>query len=99
MTRKHSSASVWITATLVAMLVGYPLTMGPACWISSRIGGEKIVSTAYRPVVNVCATTSMMKSAVYWYSNLAAQENWHWIKVDWDDASSPPRWRWATADF
>jgi len=31
--RKHPSAAFWITAALVAVLVAYPLSLGPAIWL------------------------------------------------------------------
>ena len=30
--RKHPTAAFWLTVALVAVLVGYPLSFGPACW-------------------------------------------------------------------
>lgn len=33
-TRKHPSAAFWIT--VVAVLVGYPLSFGPWCWIGKH---------------------------------------------------------------
>jgi len=97
--RKKPGVTFWATVAVVVLLVAYPLSFGPACWISSRTGGEKTVSTVYRPVMNICDKTAITKSVAFWYSNLMALQNWHWIKVDWDDPDSPPRWRWATADF
>jgi len=35
--RSHSSAAFWITVALVVLLVGYPLSFGPACWWFSEI--------------------------------------------------------------
>ena len=34
--RKHPSAAFWITVALVVVLVGYPLSFGPACWATSK---------------------------------------------------------------
>ena len=33
MTSRQPSAAFWITVALVAVLVGYPLSFGPACWL------------------------------------------------------------------
>jgi hypothetical protein len=38
--RKQPSAGFWITVALVAVLVGYPLSVGPAFWIKSRLPWE-----------------------------------------------------------
>jgi hypothetical protein len=34
--RKQSGAAFWIAVALVAMLVGYPLSVGPVVWLASR---------------------------------------------------------------
>jgi hypothetical protein len=50
--RKQPSVAFWITVALVAVLVGYPLSLGPACWITSKIeSGESVVTAVYRPLV------------------------------------------------
>ena len=50
--RSRPSAAFWITVALVALLVTYPLTFGPACWISSRTQPSgQLVSTVYCPVL------------------------------------------------
>jgi hypothetical protein len=36
--RKHPSATFWLTVALFAVLVGYPLSFGPAGWIYDRCG-------------------------------------------------------------
>jgi len=32
---RHPSAAFWITVALVAVLVTYPLSFGPACWLTA----------------------------------------------------------------
>ena len=50
--RKRAGAGFWITVALVAAAVGYPLSFGPACWVSSRLQPSgRIVSAVYRPVI------------------------------------------------
>jgi hypothetical protein len=34
--RKKPTAGFWITVALATVLVGYPLSFGPACWLVSR---------------------------------------------------------------
>ncbi len=34
--RKKPTAGSWMTVALVAALVAYPLTFGPACWLCGR---------------------------------------------------------------
>lgn len=42
----------WTAITVVVILV-YPLSFGPACWIASRTGGghAPVVSAVYRPLI------------------------------------------------
>jgi len=34
--RPQPTAAFWITVALVAVLVGYPLSFGPACWLAKN---------------------------------------------------------------
>jgi hypothetical protein len=50
----------WAKRTAVGLfvvLVGYPLSIGPACWLSSRVGcGAIIVTVIYRPLLGFVPT-------------------------------------------
>lgn len=51
---KKPTAGFWITVALVAALVGYPLSFGPACWLAiwqPRLTAP--VAYAYWPLMNV----------------------------------------------
>ena len=49
--RKKPVTGFWIAVALVAVLVGYPLSFGPACWIFSRIRFcSSTVLNVYRPL-------------------------------------------------
>jgi len=56
----------WATVVVVVALVGYPLSVGPACWVLSRWGGAPdpvgskyyavpIAGKLYRPLTAVIA--------------------------------------------
>jgi hypothetical protein len=52
--RKQPTAGVWITVALVAVLVGYPLSFGPACWlIEDHYLSPGLVARIYRPLLQV----------------------------------------------
>jgi hypothetical protein len=62
---------------LFVVLVGYPLSIGPACWFSSRVGcGATIVTVIYRPLLGFVPTpaTGMLEK----YSAIASAPNWSW---------------------
>jgi hypothetical protein len=51
MNERKPTAGFWIAAALVVMLVGYPLSFGPVCWIVSRIDScSSTVLCLYRPL-------------------------------------------------
>ena len=83
--RKHPSAAFWITVALVAVLVGYPLSFGPACWISSRIGRDywrgrtckKIVADTYQPILRFCwENDTVFANSFSRYASLFADPGW-----------------------
>jgi hypothetical protein len=50
--RKKPGVAFWATVVVVVLLVLYPLSFVPACWISSRVQPNGVyVSAVYRPVL------------------------------------------------
>ena len=51
--RKKPGVAFWATVGMVVVLVGYPLSFGPACWLSSWLGcgGERLIPSAYWPIL------------------------------------------------
>jgi hypothetical protein len=43
---RNPTAGFWITVALVAVLVGYPLSIGPTEWIFLKLGGPTWLGTA-----------------------------------------------------
>ena len=77
--RRHTAAGFWITVALVAVLVGYPLSFGPACWINHATGlGSSAIPVVYRPIVrfagpqwgypSICRT--QWNPIIVWYARL-----------------------------
>ena len=67
----------------LSLPVLYGSALGPAAWLSSRFGGEKAVSIAYRPVtwgaeVLDDGKRSWLKDAIKWYSEVGAHGYWGW---------------------
>jgi hypothetical protein len=47
---KKPGVAFWASVVVVAVLVGYPLSFGPACWLNFRTGiGNEALTTIYRP--------------------------------------------------
>jgi hypothetical protein len=52
--RKKPTAGFWITVALVAVLAGYPLSFGPACWVSSYLYcGPAVINLVYQPLMRM----------------------------------------------
>ncbi len=93
MTSHKPTAGFWITVALVAVLVGYPLSFGPACWISSRTNyGAKSIPVIYRPICFALAyTPESMTAAIRGYAKVLAAEGWSFgITEDWEWSQKIP---------
>jgi hypothetical protein len=80
--RKRPGAGFY-AAVVVAVLLAYPVLLGPCCWLSSRTGlGTSIVSTVYEPIFRALSPvyngTSRPLKMLMWYSELCAAEGWNW---------------------
>jgi hypothetical protein len=90
--RKHPGMTFWITVSLVVVVVGYPLSLGPACWITSRMNsGASTVSMAYRPVTWGMSQSERIAAALGWYCRLGSAIGWEWNR--WGAAASES-WHW-----
>ena len=48
--RKQPGVAFWATVVVFAALA-YPISFGPACWITSRTNiGARMVAVVYRPI-------------------------------------------------
>ena len=79
--RKHTGWAFWTTVALVTLLVVYPLSFGPACWIASRTNaGAEWLPICYRPIVSGLSNDRPRLTAVIqWYSRLGAARGWLWV--------------------
>jgi hypothetical protein len=90
--RKHATAGFWITVTLIVVLALYPLSFGPACWVTSRTGiGILYLPDVYRPVLWAMSCGGVAAHLLNWYAQLGASPGWAW--VDMSD-SGRPAWIW-----
>jgi hypothetical protein len=85
---------------LTIVLVFYPLSLGPACWITSRLQrGEGIVTAAFRPIMWTVSddSTNSFRRLVFWYSALGSDDpRWGWFR--YSDPMSPSGktdWQWG----
>ncbi len=79
MTDRHRPSVAFWTTVMLASLVLYVLSIGPACWISSRArAGGEAVSTVHRPLTWGMSHSHRIAHAISWYSRLCAADGWWW---------------------
>src|SRR5262245_2006101 len=72
--RKKPGVAFWATVVVVAMLVGYPLSFGPACWIAWRAShSAPVIATIYSPLVRAgFRGPAPVRRALWWWGELCA---------------------------
>ena len=64
----------WVGWAPVAVFVVYPLSVGPACWLSVKYDGAessaKVVETIYEPIDWICGKSESLHGALRWYARL-----------------------------
>ena len=83
--RKQPGAAFLATVVMIAMLPGYPLSFGPACWITSRASaGSLAVPVVYRPINFVMGRSPAFCRIMTCYAGLGAADGWFWCSTDGD---------------
>ncbi len=61
--------------------VVYPLSIGPACWMTSRTKvGVTAIPIVYRPITWLMSKSESVYEVLDWYSGLLAAGGWEWIE-------------------
>src|SRR5262249_53541802 len=85
------------TVVVVVVLVAYPLSFGPACWMTSRLDrGADLVSVLFCPLT--WAMSPQRGTAIAWYATVGAAENWVWaafLETDETPGRDHTRWKWV----
>jgi hypothetical protein len=87
--QKKLGWKLWATAGVIAV-VGYPLSIGPACWITSRTKiGASLVTNTYGHLfrhTDLADPDPFVRKSVVGYSKLLAAPNSDWVfHIDEDD--------------
>jgi hypothetical protein len=96
--RKKPGVAFWATVVVVVVALLYPISFGPACWISSRLNaGTQAVTVVYRPIT-WCLSDNYdgpLDNAVRWYAGLgAADASWGWWGRSPCESEEVPPWTW-----
>ena len=66
--RKKPTAGFWITVALVAVLIGYPLSIGPAAWAADNgYISEPFYVAVYAPLWWLGERSEEVANFLYWY--------------------------------
>jgi hypothetical protein len=88
--RKQPGVAFWATVAVVVGLVAYPLSFGPACWVSSYLDDSgEIVSLIYRPIIWywVYEAGDSLDGIIGWYVGLGTKNGYY----DLPHLVPPPR--------
>ena len=68
---KRPGVAFWATVVVVVLLVAYPLSFGPACWLAdSGLLPEKPAIHCYRPLIRaVVYDYPIVGPALHWYGD------------------------------
>jgi hypothetical protein len=97
--RERPGVAFWTTVMVVAVLVAYPLSFGPWCWIVSRRTKETRfvpVPTFFEPLTR-CFRAGRLGDALEWYTKLGAADGSFWHAdggLDPEDSSISFGWCW-----
>lgn len=86
------TAGFWTIAAVVMLLLLYPLSFGPACWLNRWTGrGNQTIAIVYRPAGGFVNSQSATGCMVAWYAHLGVERD---VYVNWDSDRGP---RWSNA--
>jgi hypothetical protein len=95
--RKKPGVAFWATVVVVALLVAYPLSFGPACWIASRSEDWKI-PRFYWPIQTYVPYCPGGAAAIAWYGKLFVPADSRGVLVPFHDRDGQLAWvRYAAA--
>jgi hypothetical protein len=78
-------------AIVVLLLLAYPLSFGPACWLNSRTGrGGPTMAVVYRPIGQLLEADNLASKLISWYGCLGAQ--FREAGLGWSAEEGPVWW-------
>jgi len=70
--RKKPGVALWATVALVVVVVGYPLSFGPACWSTRRdlMTFDRRAPRIYWPIGWLCSKNDPVRRTLNWYATI-----------------------------
>jgi hypothetical protein len=86
--RKKPGMAFWATIVVVVVLVAYPLSLGPAVWLTARgYFNESAVQSYYLPILWSASQAEPLENGVTWWGTLGVPDGKAvTILIDTDDA-------------
>jgi len=73
--RKQPGVAFWATVVVVAALIGYPASFGPAIWLTARgCFRTSTVQPFYRPILWSAAQAESLEDALVWWGSLGVPD-------------------------
>jgi hypothetical protein len=84
--KRKPTAGFWITVALVVVLIGYPLSLGPACWLAgTNETAMDVIPNVYYPILWLAEVTrteispgvselSTADDCIEWYATLGRRD-------------------------
>jgi hypothetical protein len=95
--RNKPGVAFWATVVVIVVLVAYPLSFGPWCWVTSRLNfGGQAIPRVYAPLMGILRNGPRpMIGWLNWYVSLGSDQRWRFSpRLDsWsipDTMSLPP---------
>ncbi len=76
--RKQPGVASWATVVVVVVLVAYPLSFGPACWIESRVNPGDAVQSIYYPLLYGARYWPNVRVGLTQYAELGSPRHGYW---------------------
>jgi hypothetical protein len=73
--QKKPGAAFWATVALAVVLMGYPLSFGPAIWLAARgYFRESAVQSFYMPILWSAAQAELLEDGLVWWGTLGVPD-------------------------
>ena len=73
--RKKPGVAFWATAVVVVLLVAYPLSFGPAVWLTARgLFSESTVQSFYLPILWSAGQAETLADGLDWWGTLGVPD-------------------------
>jgi hypothetical protein len=73
--RKKPGVAFWLTVVVVTALLAYPLSLGPAIWLTARgYFRDSTVQSFYMPVLWSAVQAESLENVVTWWGSLGVPD-------------------------